>query len=81
LGGGGDGEGLAEVIEDVGEVGEVDGGLAVEVSGGPGGDGLAEVVEDSGEVGEVNGTVGVGVAEEFGGEEEGIGVGWLVAEG
>ena len=29
-GGGGDGVGLAEVVEDVGEVGEVDGGLVVE---------------------------------------------------
>ena len=65
-GGGGRGHGwresLAEVVEDGGEVGEVDGGCAVEVSVGPVGGGLAEVVEDGGEVGEVDLVVVVGVA-------------------
>ena len=57
-----DGESLAEVVEDGGEVGEVDGGCAVEVSVGPVGGGLAEVVEDDGEVGEIDFVVVVGVA-------------------
>ena len=59
------GVGLAEVVEDVGEVGEVDGGGVVEVAGGPvwGRIGL-EVVEDGGEVGEVDVAVEIGVAGE-----------------
>jgi len=54
LGDGGGREGLAEIIENVGEVGEVDRGRAVEVAGGPGKCGQAKVVEDGGEVGEVD---------------------------
>src|SRR5271170_2966652 len=61
------GDGLAEVVEDVGEVGEVDGRSAVEVAAGPLARGLTEVVEDGGEVREVDAAVDVGVAEEFGG--------------
>ena len=61
---GGSGVGLAEVVEDVGEVGEVDGGGAIEVAVGPEGGGGAEVVEDGGEVGEVDVAVVVGVADE-----------------
>ena len=68
---------MAEVVEDVGEVGEVDGGLGVEVSVGPGGGGFVEVVEDDGEVGEVDAAVEVGVAGEVedvgGGGEGGVG--------
>ena len=52
----------------------------VEVAGGPGGGGCAEVGEDGVEVGEIDGAVGVGVAEEFGGDEEGVGVDGLAAE-
>jgi hypothetical protein len=55
---------LAEVVEDVGEVGEVDGGLVVEVAGGPGGGLGAEVLEDGLEVSGVDDAIGVGVAEE-----------------
>jgi len=43
-GDGGVGVGLTEVVEGVGEVGEVDGGCAVEVGAGPGAGVLAEVV-------------------------------------
>jgi len=73
------GVGLAEVVEDVGEVGEAD-GSAAEAAVGPGGL-LAEVVEDGGEVGEIDVAVEVGVAEEFFGDEDGVGVGGLSAEG
>jgi len=66
------GVGLAEIVEDVGEVGEVDGGLSVKVSGGPCGGGLAEVVEDDGEVGEADGAVDVGITEEFGTNKNGV---------
>ena len=41
----------------------------------------AEVVEEGGEVGGVDGAVGVGVAEDFGGDEDGVGVDGYVAEG
>ena len=69
---------MAEVIE---EVGEVDGGLVVEVAVGPVRGGGAEVVEDGGKVGEVDFAVEVGVAEEFRGEEEGAGADGEAAEG
>ena len=75
------GVGLAEVVEDVGGVGKVDGGLIVEVAGGPIGVCLAEVIENGGEVGEVDGSVGVGVAEEFRGDEDAVGINGLAAEG
>ena len=56
-------DGDAEVVEDVVEIVEVDGGLAVEVSGAPEGGGGAEVVEDGVEVVEVDFAVEVGVSE------------------
>jgi hypothetical protein len=64
-------EGLAEVIEDVGEVGEIDGGGIIEVAGCPGAGLLAEVVEDDGEVGESDLAIDVGVTREDWGEEKG----------
>jgi hypothetical protein len=72
---------LAEVVEDVVEIGEIDGGGAVEVAGGPGGGGGAEVGEDEVEIVEVNGAGEVGVSEEFGADEEGVGVDGKAAEG
>ena len=70
----------AEVVEDIAEVGEVDGLSAVEVAGGPGEGLLAKVVENGGEIGEVDGAVGVGVAEEFGGDQKVVGFDGFAAE-
>src|SRR5690349_1116045 len=56
------GVGSTEVVEDVGEVGEVDGWGMVEVAGGPGGSCGAEILEDGVEVGGVDMAVDVGVA-------------------
>jgi hypothetical protein len=74
-----DSERNSKVVEDVVEVGEVDGGGVVEVAGGPGEGGGAEVAEDGVEVVEVDGAVEVGVAGEGGGDEDGVGVDGLAA--
>src|SRR5271169_308688 len=74
------GVGLAEVVEDVGEVGETDAGGTVEVAAGPGEGVLAEVVENGGEVGEGDVAIGVGITQEFGRNKERVGVDGKSAE-
>ncbi len=71
----------AEVVKHVVEVVEVDGGCAVEVAAGPRGGGGAEIVEDGVEVVEIDVAGEIGVAEEFRGDEDGIEIDRLPAEG
>ena len=69
------------VVGDEGEVLEVDEAVEVEVAGGPGLLGGLPVVGDDGLVLDVDDAVVVGVAEVGDGEEEGVGVDGLAAEG
>ena len=63
-----------EVVEHVGEIGQVNCGGTVEVAVGPVRRSGTEVVENRGEVAEVNAAIDVGIAEQFLGDEDGVAV-------